>query len=120
MSVVDFDPSPITAWPATNTKYVGRHRWNRGGPINEHGRRVVATPVNTIHLLTPATLQLVTRTREQVHADVDQDTGLLAPRDIQPTGAWTQPTGVATDDEITQWAADGADIDDQTTEGDQS
>ncbi|MFI6238370.1 hypothetical protein ACIBEF_00660 [Micromonospora sp. NPDC050795] len=113
----DLRDGTVHAWAPTNTKYVGRHRWNRGGPINEHGRRVVATPVKTIHLLTPATLQLVTRTREQVHADVDQDTGLLAPRDITPTNQWTQPVGVATDDEIQRWAAGGAHIADQTTEG---
>ncbi|MEU4399745.1 hypothetical protein [Micromonospora orduensis] len=79
------------------------------------GKRRTERNAGPDYLLSPAATQLVTRTTEPIHADIDQDTGFWAPRDIQPTGAWTQPAGVATDDEIQQWAADGAHIDDQTT-----
>lgn len=80
------------------------------------GKRRTERNAGPDYLLSPAATQLVTRTREQVPAGPDDDTGFWAPRDIQPTGAWTQPTGVATDTEITQWATDGARIDDQTTD----
>ena len=83
------------------TRYEGKRRTPRN-----------ATPD---YLLTPAATQLVTRTPEPIHADIDQPTGLLAPRDITPTGAWTRPAGVATDGELAQWVDGGAPIDDQTT-----
>ncbi|MEU1240072.1 hypothetical protein ABZ388_06905 [Micromonospora parva] len=82
---------------------------------NYQGKRREPRNAGPGYLLSPAAVQLVTRTHNAVHADVDQPTGLLAPRPIHPTGAWTQPTGVATDDEIQQWVTDGGDIDDQTT-----
>ncbi|MGA4726264.1 hypothetical protein ACPB67_02490 [Micromonospora taraxaci] len=107
----------VIAWPTTNRTTLRQrladwiHRDQKPG----RHRPGQVTPVGPDHLLTPAARQLATRTRDQVHADVDQDTGLLAPRDVTLTGAWTRPTGVATDGEIQQWVTDGAVIDDQTT-----
>ncbi|GLZ62843.1 hypothetical protein [Micromonospora sp. NBRC 107095] len=69
------------------------------------------------YLLSPAATQLVTRTPDPVHADANDTTGLLRIRDITPTGAWTRPAGVATDDDISTWVAGGAHIDDHTTGG---
>jgi hypothetical protein len=83
---------------------------------NYQGKRRAPRNQPTTYLLSPAAVQLVTGTRAPVHADVDQPTGLLAPRPIHPTGAWTQPAGVATDGEIRQWVTGGGDIDDQTTD----
>jgi len=102
---------PATTWRQRLTQWIGLDSKPATGGKHRPGN---VRPVDPGHLLTPAALQLATRTTEPIHADVDQDTGFWAPRDIQPTGAWTQPTGVATDDEITQWADNGAHIDDQT------
>ncbi|WP_030487298.1 hypothetical protein [Micromonospora chokoriensis] len=106
------NPTPPATWRQRLTQWIGLDRQTSTGGRHRPGN---VRPVDPGHLLTPAALQLATRTTEAVHADVDQDTGFWAPRDIKPTGAWTQPAGVATDDEIQQWAADGAAIDDQTT-----
>ena len=118
----DLDSGHVTAWPTTNTPYTGRHRWNRGGPTTPDGRRQITNTVDPSHRLTPAATQLATRTRQPIHADIDQDTGLLAPRDITPTGAWTRTAAVTTPaevlDALDRWVEDGCPINDQTTEGD--
>ncbi|MEV1321990.1 hypothetical protein AB0J14_38580 [Micromonospora arborensis] len=94
----------LTGWIGLDSKPTtgGKHR-----PDN-------IRPVDPGHLLTPAALQLATL---HTHTAKAYRYGIWAPRDINPTGAWTQPAGVATNDEITQWAAGGADIDDQATKG---
>ncbi|MCZ7376517.1 hypothetical protein [Micromonospora sp. WMMC250] len=123
---IDLRDGDVHAWAATPTaRRITTRQWLTAhlahllhlAPPKPGGRRRVdptRRPVPASYLLTPAAQQLATRTREQVHADVDQDTGIWAPRDITPTGAWTQPTGVASDGEIQQWVTDGAGIDDQT------
>ncbi|MEU7972192.1 hypothetical protein AB0B48_09125 [Micromonospora sp. NPDC049089] len=106
------------------------------GDTGRHHRGNVR-PVDRGYRLSPAALQRVTRTVEQVPSSYEDTTGLLnVPNVPEPPqtreevlaeirGALTGPTpiadgiaGVATDDEITRWAADGADVDDQTQNGD--
>ena len=61
-----------------------------------HRRPNAAPPAPADHLLSPAAYQLVSRTAEPVHADVDQPTGFLAPRPVSPTGQFSTVTAGGT------------------------
>ncbi|TDC48852.1 hypothetical protein E1258_27655 [Micromonospora sp. KC207] len=62
-----------------STRYLGRH-WPD-----------TVQRVDPDHLLSPAAVQLVTRTPDPVHAGPDDATGLIQVRDVAATGAWTTP-----------------------------
>lgn len=69
----------------------GRHRWDKGGPLDAVGRRIITNPVDPGWGITPAAQQLATRTEQHIPAGPDDATGLLNPTDIPLTNQWTQP-----------------------------
>jgi len=70
---------------------VSRHHAERHAERGPSGRFQIPNPVGVDYLLSPAAVQLVTRTPEPVHAGPDDATGLITVLPVATTGAWTTP-----------------------------
>jgi hypothetical protein len=69
----------------------GRHAWPKDHPVDDHGRKRIADPVEAGYRLTPAAYQTYTRTTGHVPATGLDDTGLLDAAAIRSTNQWTVP-----------------------------
>ncbi|MGC4769234.1 hypothetical protein ACLQ25_09665 [Micromonospora sp. DT44] len=82
-------------WSGTDTveqpRPGGRHRWDKGGPVDDNGRKQIPNPVGPGHRISPAAQQLATRTEQFLPVGSDEATGLLNPAEVRLTNQWTQP-----------------------------
>ncbi|MBM0274112.1 hypothetical protein [Micromonospora tarensis] len=77
MTVHDINTGAVIAWPtaAEQVRQGGRHRWDKGGPVDTVGRRIITNPVSRDYNPLPG----VVRTNLAPHHWANPDRHLPAP-----------------------------------------